>query len=130
MKIVKIWWLASILFFLNACSLTVDIDDEDEQGKITANAIGSNSDGTLSLGGNLDVEISVFDRDGIASIQIEIPALNIDVLINSDTSVSSQKVYQSFTINEIDSNVSKIIYVTLTDNDNNSYTKTIAFAVK
>lgn len=130
MKTVKFLSLISMYLVFGSCSLTVDVDDQDELGRITASVLGDNSDGSVSVGGYLDVEVNVFDRDGIASIQIEIPALNIDVLINSDSYESSQKINQTFSINEVDSNESRIIWVTLTDKDNNRYTKTIAFAVK
>lgn len=130
MKKVKILSFVWMLFFFNACSLSVDIDDEDELGRITASALGSNLDGTVSVGGYLDLEVNVFDRDGIASIRVEIPAINVDFLTNIDSHNSAQKINQSFIVNEIDSNESKTIFVTLSDKDGNSYTNTIAFAIK
>jgi len=130
MKTIKILSLVSVLFLFFSCSLTVDVDDEDEFGRITASAIGDNSDGSVSLGGYLDLEVSVFDRDGIASIRIEIPSINVDFLTNINSSASTQSISQAFNVSEIDSSETKTIFVTLTDKDGNRYTKTIAFATK
>ena len=118
------------LFFSISCSLTVDVDDEDELGKISANAIGDNSDGTVSEDGYLDLEVDVFDRDGIGSIRIEIPALNVNFLTTINSFKSSQKVNQTFEVNNIDMTQPKTIFVTLIDNDGNSYTKNLAFETK
>lgn len=127
MKTIKILTLVSLLFAFNSCSLTVDIDDLDELGRINASATGDNSDGSVSVGGYLEVEVSVFDRDGISTIQIEIPAINIDFLTSIKTSEYTGKITQSFNVNEIDANKSKTIFITLTDKDGNRYTKTISF---
>jgi len=127
MKTIKILTLVSLLFAFNSCSLTVDVDDLDELGRINASATGDNSDGSVSVGGYLEVEVSVFDRDGISTIQIEIPAINVDILTSMNTSEYTGKITQSFNVNEIDASKSKTIFITLTDKDGNRYTKTISF---
>ncbi len=130
MKKMKISGIMGLLILLSSCSLTVDLDDQDEVGSISATVLGDNSDGSVSLGGYLDLEISAFDRDGIASIRVEIPALNIDYLTNSNASLYDQKISQTFVVNEIDSNESAIVYLTLTDKEGYRYTRTIAFTIK
>ena len=130
MNTVKILSLMSVLLFFNSCSLTVDVDEEDERGRIAVSALGNNSNGSVSIGGYLDLEVRVFDRDGVASVRIEIPAINVDFLTQINSSESTQKINQTFTVNEVDSNESKTIFVTLTDKEGNSYTKTIAFATE
>ena len=130
MNTVKILSLMSVLLFFNSCSLTVDVDEEDERGRIAVSALGNNSNGSVSIGGYLDLEVRVFDRDGVASVRIEIPAINVDFLTQINSSESTQKINQTFNVNEVDSNESKTIFVTLTDKEGNSYTKTIAFATE
>lgn len=130
MKILKQLVPVVIIFCFISCSLTVDVDDEDELGRITASAKGSNSDGTVSEAGYLDLEVNAFDRDGIASIRIEIPALNVNFLTTINAAESTQKINQTFNVVAIDSSQSKTIFVTLVDNDGNSYTKTLAFATR
>ena len=127
MKTIKILSLLSLVLTFSACSLTVDIDENDELGKISARVIGDNADGSVSVGGYLDIEVTVFDRDGIAAIQIEIPAIMVDFLTSMDTYENTGKITQSFNVNDIDATAPKTIYITLTDKEGNSYTKTIPF---
>lgn len=130
MKTFKILFALLGFTFLTACSITVDTDDEDELGRITANAIGNNTDGTLSDDGTLDVEVVVFDRDGIASVRIEVQALQIDFLTTINSNENTQKINQTFTNVSINETQTKIILITLTDNEGNSYTKTVAFGTR
>lgn len=121
------------LFFLSimfSCSVTIDNDDEDELGRITASAKGDNPDGTVSDMGFIDLEVTVFDRDGIATVRIEVPAVNVDFVTAVSSFETTQKISQTFNVGIIDSSISKTILVTLMDNDGNTYSKTLAFAIK
>lgn len=119
-----------ILVLITSCSLTVDVDDEDELAKISATAIGNNRDGTVSEGGFIDLEIDIFDRDGVQSVRIEIPAINIDFSTNISKRSNEQNIRQSFNVDEIDNAAPKLIYLTITDYDGNVYDRSLNFSVK
>lgn len=119
-----------VLLLITSCSLTVDVDDEDELAKISATAIGNNRDGTVSEGGFIDLEIDIFDRDGVQSVRIEIPAINIDFSSEIRNRNNEQKIRQSFNVDQIDSSALKFIYLTITDYDGNIYDRTLSYSVK
>ena len=122
-------FLIGLLFF-TSCSLTVDVDDEDELARISASAIGDNPNGTVSEDGYLDVTVNAFDRDGIASIRIEIPAINVNFLTTTSAYKSTQSIEQTYEINELNTSIAKTIEVTVIDNEGNAYNKSLAFATE
>ena len=130
MKKRKTIFCATLLALLgSSCSLTLDIDGDDEPARLSVSAKGNNSDGSVSEGGYLDLDVTAADQDGISSIRIEIPALNVDFLTNSNSRLPDQKISQTFNVNEIDLNEPNTVFVTLIDEEGNSYTKTVAFVI-
>ncbi|MFK7813708.1 MAG: hypothetical protein AB8B59_14535 [Maribacter sp.] len=118
------------LILITSCSLTVDVDNEDELAKISASAVGNNRDGTVSEGGFIDLEVDIFDRDGVQSVRIEIPALNIDFSTNISNRSNKHNIRQSFNVDEIDNAAPKLIYLTITDYDGNVYDRALNFSVQ
>ena len=121
-----------VLFFLavliSACSVDVKIN-EDTQGVINITTKGDNSNGTVSRNGYLEIDIEGKDADGIKSISIEIPSLNIDFIIDNHSGNESWKINQTFNIvDSVETGVYSV-YVILKDKDGNEYSKTITFRV-
>ncbi|MET2983626.1 hypothetical protein [Aureibaculum conchae] len=121
-----------VLFFLavliNACSVDVKIN-EDTQGVINITTKGDNSNGTVSRNGYLEIDVEGKDADGIKSISIEIPLLNIDFIIDNHSGNESWKINQTFNIvDSVETGVYSV-YVILKDRDGNEYSKTITFKI-
>lgn len=112
---------------LTSCSIDVDLDET--QGYIYANATGDNTNGNVSNNGYLDLDIVGEDDDGITYISIEIPALNIDVIIDNNSSNNRWEISQTFNANEDVIAGVYNIYITLKDNSGNEYSKTVLFTV-
>lgn len=113
-----------------SCSLSLDIDGADSEGRLVMEVQGSNSDGSVSEGGYLDLKVSASDADGIQSLRIEIPALGIDFFTSMNPNKVDQEINQTFYAEVIDWNQPNVIWVTLTDDNQNSYSKTIRFNSK
>lgn len=111
-----------------ACSVDVKIN-EDTQGVINITTKGNNPDGTVSQNGYLEINVDGKDADGIKSISIEIPSLNIDFIIDKYSGDEHWKIKQTFNVvNSVDTGVYSI-YVILKDKDGNEYSKTVTFRV-
>lgn len=123
--------LLAMLFFIvliSACSVDVKIN-EDSQGIIKISTKGNNPNGTVSKNGYLEIDVEGKDPDGIKSISIEIPSLNIDFIIDNHSDNESWKINQTFNIvDSVETGVYSV-YVILKDRDGNEYSKTITFKI-
>lgn len=123
-------FLCAALSTLFSCTLDVDFDGKDSRPRISTIVYGDNADGSVSQDGLLSVEIEVEDHDGIASVRIRIPELNIDFFTRNRADNEYWNIKQTFEANEINNDSSGTVYITLTDTEGNSYSRSVRFSIK
>ncbi|MEO1486324.1 MAG: hypothetical protein AAFU57_11270 [Bacteroidota bacterium] len=91
---------------------------------------GSNSDGSVSKGGYVLLEIDGEDPKGIASFRIRIPSFYIHQELKSVGKKKRWKIHQTFTVDAIDREATPEIYLTLKNTNGNVLTKIYPLTIK
>ncbi|WP_350287406.1 hypothetical protein [uncultured Croceitalea sp.] len=117
------------LCFQGSCTLEASFESGGYRSKLAINAIGNNSDGSISTGGYLNIEIIGEDYDGISQIELRIPSINVDQTFFNQSDDTRWQINQTFTVDTIDFDAPRRIYVMLIDNDGSEYSRTISLRV-
>jgi hypothetical protein len=119
------------MFVQSSCTLDLSFDSEVYESKISINADGNNSDGSISKGGYLATRIIGEDYDGISQIRLQIPALKIDQVYTNYSHNNDERweINQTFNIDDIDFDARREIRVTLIDNHGSEYSRAISLKV-
>ncbi|WP_103070191.1 hypothetical protein [Aquimarina sediminis] len=127
-KLILVTQLMCLAVF-SACSIETSIEPHSHRSKLLVNVQGNNSNGTISEGGYLTIEIIGEDYDGISSIDLRILAIGIDQEFVNYSSNEHWEINQTFDIDEIYPDEPREIYVTLTDDEGNLYPRTLRLRV-
>jgi len=76
---------------------------------------GDNADKTVSANGTLNVAMTARDGDGIESIRIEIPVLNVDLLLEDNTGDKKWKINRDFEVADVVEVGKHDVLITVTD---------------
>lgn len=119
------------MFIQSSCTLEMSFDPEGYKSKIFVNAIGNNSDGSISAGGYLAIRIVGEDYDGISQIRLRIPSIKVDQWFTNHNHDNDERweINQTFNIDNIDFDAQREIQVILIDNNGSEYSKTISLKV-
>lgn len=129
-KIIIVINLVVCLTLFSACTLEASFEPGGYKSKLSVRVDGNNDNGSISEGGYLSLKIIGEDYDGISHIDLRIPAINIDQEFTNYSNNEHWEINQTFNVDTIDFSVSREIYVTLTDNDGDIYSRTFRLKVE
>ncbi len=119
---------AALLTFF-ACDVDFDINERDSRSEFSAKVqTVKTTDGPLEKK-TLYFELAVEDDDGVSSISVEIPAINVQFSVANSTVSDTMSILYTF---DIDDNINidiGTIYITLIDDNNNRYKKQYNFTI-
>ena len=127
MKILIRPLLFTTIFLIVSCDVDFDINERDSKADIFANIWTTKTDNGVIQKSTLHLDLMVRDSDGVSSIFIYIPLL--DVQFSSQNSSFSDKMNILYDL-EIDSSLNSnkgIIYITVLDREDKSYEKQYDF---
>ena len=124
MKNVKILFIASLLILITSC------DSCKDNISINRTSVDvENNESIVSLGEKLELDIFGKDSEGIKSIQIQIPVLSIDLLIDDNEGDKKWEIKKRFLVEDVEEGTYGIV-VTFTDMIGDEYVDLEEFTVE
>lgn len=121
MKNLKYLILAVFASFLFACDTELSLN--------TINIDVLNAHNEVSIGEKLRLEIKVKDSDGIEHVQIEIPVLNINEIVEDYSDSNKWKFEEHFLVENIDVTGEFEVFITVLDKVGVTYMETKKFTI-
>jgi len=97
---------------------------------ITLDVKGNNEDQTVSASGVLNVKINAEDTDGIESIRLEIPILNVDLMLEDQVIIEKWQINRNFEVGDIATTGVFEVTMILTDRKGEEYMRDQKFTIK
>ncbi len=126
----KAIFIAILLAFACSCTLVVDVDDDDEAGSLQIEAKGDGPNGAVPIGTALYLTVTAADKDGISSMTITIPELNVATeIMNSEQQHYNWTIDQTFDVPETTTTGLYEITIRLKDKNGNEYSQKRSFRI-
>lgn len=119
------------LMFLMFASLMILTTSCDEDISVNFTSVDvKNQNNEVSIGENLEVEVKVNDDDGVQSVQIKIPALAENVMIDEFSGDQKWELLESFEVSSSAVAGEYEVIVTVTDMIGEVYVEMEGFTVQ